>query len=324
VPVIGQSNEAPVWSPDGKRIVFQVRENARVMLGLMDADGSNARVFRDTDLRQDQWAMRWSPDSKYLAIVSRDWHRLTLLDVATSAFRTIFADTTLFVGNLAWGVGSKSLAAVIVNNFQQPLSIDEITMTGARRKLLDVASLPGRRAFQFVGDSAVYCRSDSAAFLVPLRGGAVRKLGDVPVNTQLRAVTVSSDGRWLAGPLSDAHRPENRQFEVTSLETGERRAIEVPFTFAFAAPRFGVDNRSLIALGWPGSDDTEGRRLYVVPLDGSPPRALSNAINPGTAFSESPDGSSVAYTLQDSRTTSLLLVDLKPALRRTTSAPASP
>jgi Tol biopolymer transport system component len=314
VPVSGESNDAPVWSPDGKRMVFQVRENARVMLAVMDADGANARIFRDTDIRRDQWAARWSPDSKYLAVVSRDWHRVTLLDVATSSFRTIFSDTGAFVGNFAWGVSSRSIAAVILNATRQPLSIDEITVTGARRKLLDAASLPGRRAFQFVGDSAVYCRSDSAAFLVPLHGGPVRKLGDVPPATELRAVTVSRDRQWLAGPLSDARSSDNRRFEVTSLKSGERRVIDVPFRFAFSEVRFSADNRSLLALGWSG-DDGDDRRLYVIPLDGSAPRALANVNNPGGEFSVSPDGSSVAYSVQESRTISLILVDLQPGLR---------
>lgn len=313
IPVVGESNHIPTWSPDGTRIAFQVRENGRYVLAVMNADGTNVRTFRDTEVRE---GYRWSPDSKSILFTTRDSHRLILLDVAANSLRTVLSDTTARVGNWTWS--GRSIVAAMLRQPMSQSSIDEITLTGARRKLLDMASLPGLRAFQFVGDSAVYYRSDSAAFLKPLYGGPTRKLGDVPANTQLRAAVVSPDRRWLAGPLSDAQRP-GLQLEVTSLASGERRLIEVPFRLAWAEPRFTPDGRSLIVLGAPSTDST-GSRLYVVPLGGGAPRALTTVKSPVGAFSVSSDGASVTYVVQESRSISLLLVDLRPGLPRASSA----
>lgn len=315
VPVVGESNYTPTWSPDGKRIAFRVGEHGRYMLAVMNADGTNVRTFRDTDTRDDH---RWSPDSKHIVFSSRDGHRLFLLDVAANSFRTVLTDTTVRVGNWTWSASGRSIVAAMLRQPMSQTSLDEITLTGARRKLVDFASLPGLKVFQFVGDSAVYYRSDSAAFLKPLYGGPIRKLGDVSPNSQLRAAVVSPDRRWLAGPLLDAQRP-GLQLEITSLASGERRLIEVPFRLAWAEPRFTPDGRSLVALGSEGTDTT-GARLFVVPLGGGAARALTTAKSPAGAFSVSPDGASVTYVVQESRSMSLLLVDLRPGLPRASSA----
>jgi len=164
-----------------------------------------------------------------------------------------------------------------------------------------------------------YVRSDSAAFLVTLRGGSIRKLGDVPTTTQLRSVVVSPDGQWVAGSLVDARSPEVQQLEVTSLVTGERRLIEVPFRFV-TDPRFTPDGRSIVVAGRPRSEST-GARLYVVPINGSAARALSTAHTPtAPGISVSPDGQSIVYTTQEERTTSLQIIDLRPVLSRHASS----
>ena len=318
VPVVGESNQSALWSPDGKHIVFQVREGLRTMPALMNADGMNVRVFRDHATREDAWVARWSPDSKYVIMLSLDG-RPMLLDVAAKALRSIATDTTARIGNLAWGRDSRSLVAVMYREPATLLSIDELTLTGDRHKLLDIAAIPGRKGFQFVGDSMAYVRSDSAAFLVTLRGGSIRKLGDVPTTTQLRSVVVSPDGQWVAGSLVDARSPEVQQLEVTSLVTGERRLIEVPFRFV-TDPRFTPDGRSIVVAGRPRSEST-GARLYVVPINGSAARALSTAHTPtAPGISVSPDGQSIVYTTQEERTTSLQIIDLRPVLSRHASS----
>ena len=96
LPLIGQSDDVPLWSPDGDRIACQVRDGNRASLAVMNADGTNPRVFRETDVLADAYngGVWWSPDSRFVGFLSPDRHRLSLLDVVAGTSRTILEDTT--------------------------------------------------------------------------------------------------------------------------------------------------------------------------------------------------------------------------------------
>jgi len=40
LPLIGESNRVPMWSPDGKSILFQVRESGRNVIAVVQSDGT--------------------------------------------------------------------------------------------------------------------------------------------------------------------------------------------------------------------------------------------------------------------------------------------
>jgi tricorn protease len=63
-------NEAPTWSPDGKRIAFVSDRSGRQEVYLVDPDGKNLKQI--TDLDTDKSALEWAPDSKSLAYGSSD------------------------------------------------------------------------------------------------------------------------------------------------------------------------------------------------------------------------------------------------------------
>jgi len=332
LPLIGESDDEPRWSPDGNRIAFQVREGSRTSLAVMNADGTNPRVFRETDVRRNSWGVKWSPDSRSVAFQSPDRHRLSLLDVVTGTSRTILEDTARVFGHL-WRWRADGRAIIFASVEVAPPSrgsIEEVAVGGQRRKLIDMTILHGMAAWRFVGDSNVFARSDSAVFLVPLGTGPMRRLASLPPGTpplHFTSTVVSNDLRWIAGFLLEPRRPAFNHIELFSTETGARTVLELPFevnpTPQGQRLEFLPGDNSLLVFGQrSGEPDIT---LYRVPLNGDMPRALADVGSPPMsgdvlAASASPDGRWVAYGVQPEPSTgSFVLIDLRGAVPRTTS-----
>jgi Tol biopolymer transport system component len=63
----GEANAYPVWTPDGKRIVYSSREKSGAYnLWWIRADGAGA-AQRLTESKNPQYALSWRPDGKFLA-----------------------------------------------------------------------------------------------------------------------------------------------------------------------------------------------------------------------------------------------------------------
>jgi dipeptidyl aminopeptidase/acylaminoacyl peptidase len=99
------------------------------------------------------------------------------------------------------------------------------------------------------------------------------------------ATGVSPDGRWVVAETFD--RPE-----VVLLPTGAgaMRALPAPGLRSVSHPRFLPDGRSIVFAG-VGADGAS--RLYVLPLDGGPPRPASDAGVGFGILAVSPDGREV-------------------------------
>ena len=310
--------ESPKWSPDGKRILFQVREETHNRLALMNTDGSNVRVLRETDVRPDAWGARWSPDSRSIVYERADWHALMLLDIASGKSRLVVEDTSSRIGHWVVGSDGKSIAAVMLRQATPTPSavIHEIRLDGSQGALLDFSwLLPKNTGFQFIDANNVVLRSDSAVFTATL-GGALKRLAAIPAGTRIISSAVSHDGKTFAGPLHDDAHPGNNQIEIVSLDYGQRRLLDMPFHVAGGMqPVFSNDDRALIVSG-QRDGDTTSVHVYAVPLNGDPPRELASVGGgSGTAASFSPDEKSIVYSVQDLRTTSLLLVDLRSVMK---------
>lgn len=66
------TNQAPVWSPDGSRILFLRREaeDSPLDIWIMNADGSGQMSLTGGD-SMDAWYYEWSPDGKKILYISR-------------------------------------------------------------------------------------------------------------------------------------------------------------------------------------------------------------------------------------------------------------
>jgi Tol biopolymer transport system component len=316
----GESNEAPAWSPSGKAIAFRVREKQKNAIAVVNADRSNLRVYREVDVRTDPGppAFLWSPDSKSIGFVSADWHTFMVLDVASGKIRTVVRDSSVRIGYWTWGRGNASISAIMIKSATPPAgSVEEVTVGGSRRTLFDFTSLKlqtnsGFSGFSFADASTLFYRTDSASFTVNLGDRSVRRLSDVPAATLTLMPATSTDHKLIAATLWDSKHPQGNQLELIAVQTGERRILDVPFRLVNAHPVFTPDNRTLLLFGRRQSDTT-ATFLYSVPIDGGAPRVVSNAgdLTTNAAASISPDGNSVAYTVDQSHALNLLLVDIR-------------
>ena len=326
LPLIGESDDFPIWSPDGHWIAFQVREGSLTSLAAMNANGANPQVYRQSDISTQIASAKWSPDSRLVAFVSADRYRMSVLDVAAGTIRTVFEDTARYIGgNWRWRSDGRAID-FRARSYHSPAStIDEVTLDGHHRQLRDWS---GSANWQFVGDSSLFVRTDSAAMLWPLPSGSARRLASAPppgTGNGLEWPVVSNDGRWIGGPWSGGGLPH--QVELFSLETGARTVLDVPFNIVTfnSPPAFVPDNSALLLFGF-GRPGGPGATLYRVPLNGAEPRAIVNVgrNRPGAGLnaSASPDGRTVAYSVQpEGPTRSLVLIDLRGAIPRAPSRP---
>lgn len=318
LPLIGESSDVPLWSPDGKRIAFQVREGGRTSIAVIDADGTKLRVFREAQVLPQQWGMDWSPDSRFIAFQSSDRQTLSVLDVADGKALKIAEDSAGRFGAMQWRADGKAVLFAVPNSGDMYRgSIDEVTLNGKRRQLMPMVNVTG---FSFVGGTSAFLRTDSAAFLRPLDTGRVRRLDAVPKDTRVLKVEVSSDRQWVFGVMGNFKR-----IEMFSTESGERAVLEVPFTLAAVGigASFLPNNRSFLVFGRRAGEETT--RILRVPLNGEAPHSIADVggeVRWMEALSVSPDGKSVVYPVQHAPPTqSLVLIDLRRAIPRAPSRP---
>ena len=185
IPLIGESNHVPMWSPDGKSILFQVRQNGRNAIAIVRSDGTGAHLFTDAVSATNQ-SVRWSPDSRFIGFLDPGRHEFRLLSVETGNIRMVAADANAQVGAWMWRPDGRSIAAVMtkpgvtagLRGLQR--RVDEITLDGVRRPLLDTIAARGIRGVTFIDAYTIFSRYDSAAYRIPLDGGPPNGLATSP------------------------------------------------------------------------------------------------------------------------------------------------
>jgi dipeptidyl aminopeptidase/acylaminoacyl peptidase len=334
LPLVGESDQVPVWSPDGKSILFQVREHSRNLIGVVQSDGTAPRVYHDAVSADGQSAL-WSPDSRSIGFLDPGRHEFRVLTIATGNIRTVSVDSSAQVGNWRWRPDGRSIAAVKTTPGAVPglrflrRRVDEISLDGTRRPLLDTTAMRGVPGATFIDAYTIFVRYDSAAYRMPLTGRRPQRLSDLVSSAQPYAgVHRTSPTTELWAAVSRGGVLQSGKVEFISARTGERREVLVPFHPAPGpSPEWTPDGRALVVIGYPlenstGLDTTTIRRarerdtsalrqvfaqsesitvLYRVPVDGGAPSLIAKFRATDWWVNVSPDGKHVVHGMIEDR-----------------------
>ncbi len=186
----------PAIAPDGRSVAFSVRQNGKILLYVMQIDGTNARVVADS--LGLQGAPAWASDSKsitsavnehgipHLFRVPIDGQPPTPL-VREYSVDPAWAPDGSFVIYSGADIGTTfSLKAVTAD--ARPHSLPALTLSrGARR----VAFVPGKRELIILRGGIQH----KNLWLIDLETGSERQLTDLDSDFDIRDFDISPDGR---------------------------------------------------------------------------------------------------------------------------------
>jgi dipeptidyl aminopeptidase/acylaminoacyl peptidase len=319
--------QSPAFSPDGRQIVFtrrwidKLNDRWESSLWIMGADGSRPRVMLDGS------SPRWSPDGTRVAYLAQGEPSGTQifvkwLDVDGPA--TQITRLTESPSDITWLPDGRSIlfrmnvparsAGWPVEGQLSSLRPRGATWTQAPRV---VEKLDYRQDGTGFTSEAV-----SHLFLVPADGGTPRQITEGEYG--VASLDLTPDGRavlFSSGPRTEEGEYAWRESDiyVADLSTGEVRQLTTR-RGPDANPAVSPDGRLVAYTGYDWTDDTwVDSRLYVMNLDGSGSRVLTEALDrtpSNLIWAE--DGSGVYFTVQDKGSQNLYFADLRGQHRQLT------
>jgi Tol biopolymer transport system component len=186
----------PAISPDGRHVVFSVRQHGQTLLYVMQADGTNARIV--THALELQGSPAWAPDGQSITSAANDHGSPHLFRVPVDgrspapfireySVDPAWAPDGRFVVYSGPDIGTTfSVKAVTAEAAPHPLPALALTR-GARH----LAFLPGGRALVLLRGEIQH----KNLWLIDLETGAERQLTNLTPGFDVRDFDISPDGR---------------------------------------------------------------------------------------------------------------------------------
>jgi Tol biopolymer transport system component len=306
----GDQARSPAFSPDGKQLAVVTSPASPSEVTIVQTDGSGRRLFEAPGQVGPFAFFAWSPDSRRLAFWAGNRQAMAMLDVSSGAIRILHRGP---VGAMTWTKSGDAIRYVQFEPTSRKVGVYELPLAGTPKHILDVPPDMTHRGF-FVSPSFIEYASTSAEVILPVNGGAPRRL---PVDTPALLGVPSDHGDWVVFLLSaNAGRPARVQ--TVNAQGDTSRIIDLPFE-AFRTPfptiAFAPDHRNIVMVGRTIGE--KAYKLFSVPIDGTAPRVLATLSTelPVTNMVLARDGRTAAYTVTSPPTTTMYELDLRPLVQ---------
>jgi TolB protein len=152
VRLTGGKDQAPSWSPSGRRVVFSRQVGAASRILVADTRGRVVRALTRAGAFADP---AWSPDGRRIAYVSRDGRsRVVIVSTTGRALGEILAAPTGFISRPVWTPNSRRVA------FAEDVAM-ESGRAGTSRIVVANADGTGRRVLVSQASDPAWSRSGS-------------------------------------------------------------------------------------------------------------------------------------------------------------------
>ena len=336
-------SSAPAWSPDGRRLAVLSGNLSHYDITVVNADGSSPRRYPvpmhldgwlEGPRERLVWELPWSPDGRFLAFranrartgrksdgaqtTSANSHSST----STRDRRACLTTSSSQIGRFVWRSDGNAIRVIkrtfVAIGSPSRLSIVEIPLNGPERLLRDIsAEFPKVNDVVFTSDREAVVRvateQSPERFLVPLDGGAARRLPDPDSEPGSRTGELLVAGNQLLARYRSMRRVRHGSSRSCRPQAIPRArcVFRSRRHHSVALP----DGKQIVSVGKAAGDSV--CKLFLVPLDGSATRLIGE-IPRGTAgrlLAPSPDGKLLAYTFDGRYTSKIFEIDFGPALQ---------
>jgi Tol biopolymer transport system component/DNA-binding winged helix-turn-helix (wHTH) protein len=185
----------PAISTDGRLIAFSVRQNGRILLYVMDQDGTNARVVADSlDLQGDP---AWAPNGQSITTAAGDRSHPHLFQVPLNGHSpSEFIDENSL--DPIWAPGGDFIVFT-GPDIGTSFPVNAANPDGSMHALPPLSLTRGARHFAFLpgGRTLIVLRGEiqhKDLWLINLDSGAERQLTNLPAGFDVRDFDLSPDG----------------------------------------------------------------------------------------------------------------------------------
>jgi serine/threonine protein kinase len=266
----GDHNHFPAWSPDGRWIYFANGSQASTEYDVWRIPSAGGEPERLTNLNtyvryitpiDDRTLLYVAPDQD----LSGPW--LWALDVETKLTRRVSAGLERYLSISADATGRR-LVASVANPIAGVWSVPILDRVAEERDVKPYQMPPGRALAPRFGKSSMFFLSSNGARdgLWRLAEGRTLEIWKGLDGPLAVPASVSPDGEMLA--VSPSHQGKRRLTVISSDGAGHRSltdAIDVR-----GVSSWSPDSKWIVT----GGKDAQGRGLFLIPVDGGPPRTL--------------------------------------------------